>query len=119
MVSPAQQALLAYLHARSGGSGRRIGLDPKPVMHALRLSPAQFTEDSASLAAHGLVGVRDVRADANDVPSRKCSAIWVTGKGEDYLRRPPPGCQRRTPGAPEPDPTPGAAPAHAPSGPTP
>ena len=111
MVSPAQQAMLEYLRERSGGSGRRIGLDPKPVMHGLRISPAQFAADSASLAAHGLVGVRDVRPDARDVPSRKCSAIWVTGRGEDYLRG--------TLGAPEPDPTPRAAPAPAPSGPTP
>ena len=90
-LSPAQLALLRYLHEHSGGpaggSGGRIGLDPRPVMRRLRIGTAQFTEDSACLAAYGLVGVRDFRPNANDVPSATCSAIWITGKGEDYLTR--------------------------------
>ena len=90
-LSPAQLKLLQYLREHSGGSGGRIGLDPKPIMRGLRINTAQFAEGSASLAAHGFVGVRDFRPDANDVPSSKCSTIWVTGKGEDYLRRLHPG----------------------------
>jgi hypothetical protein len=86
VVSPSQLTLLRYLRERSGGSGRRIGLDPKPVMSGLRISTTRFAEDSASLAAHGLVGVRDARPRSEGVPSAGCSAIWVTGKGEDYLR---------------------------------
>lgn len=91
MVSPAQLEMLEYLHERSGGSGRRIGLDPKHIRRGLRISPTRFAEDSASLVAHGFAGVRALRPDANDVPSATCSAIWVTGKGEDYLRRSHPG----------------------------
>jgi hypothetical protein len=86
MVSPSQLALLTYLRERSGGSGARVGLDPGPVMRGLRIGATRFAEDSASLAAHGLVGVRDVRPGTDNVPSARCSAIWVTGKGEDYLR---------------------------------
>ena len=87
MVSPAQLTMLQYLHERSGESGDRIWLDPTHIRRGLRISPTRFAEDSASLAAHGFVGVRALRPDANDVPSATCSAIWVTGKGEDYLRR--------------------------------
>ena len=83
--------MLEYLHERSGDSGLRIGLDPKYIRRGLRISPAQFAQASASLVDHGFVGVRSLRPDANDVPSATCSAIWVTGKGEDYLRRSHPG----------------------------
>lgn len=90
-VSPAELTLLQYLHEHSGGSGRRIGLDPMHIRRGLRISPTRFAEDSASLGAHGFVGVRCLRPDADDVPSATCSAIWVTSKGEDYLRRSHPG----------------------------
>jgi hypothetical protein len=86
--------MLQYLHKRSGGSGLRIGLDPKHIRRGLRISPIRFSEDSASLVAHGFVGVRALRPDANDVPSATCSAIWVTGKGEGYLRRSQPDFRR-------------------------
>ena len=86
-LSPAQLALLRYLHEHSGGLGGRIGLDPQPVMRGLRIGTAQFADDSARLAAHGLIGVRDFRPDGKKVPSGTCSAIWITGKGEDYLKR--------------------------------
>ena len=76
---------------QGSGPGGRIGLDPQPVMRRLRIGTTQFAEDSAYLAAHGLVGVRDFRPDANGVPSATCSAIWITGKGEDYLKRSQPG----------------------------
>jgi hypothetical protein len=90
-ISPAELALLEYLHKHSGGLGERIGLDPKPITRSLRISMTQFAEDSASLAAQGLAGIRDFRPDANDVPSSRCSAIWLTKKGEDYLKSRIPG----------------------------
>jgi hypothetical protein len=85
-ISQTELSLLVYLHEHSGGAGERIGLDPKPIRRSLRLSMNQFIADAASLTARGFAGVRDLRPDANDVPSSKCSAIWLTGKGEDYLR---------------------------------
>jgi hypothetical protein len=92
-LSQTELTLLQYLREHSGASGERVWLDPKPIARRLRISVTQFAADSASLAALGLAGVRDFRADANDVPSAKRSAIWLTGKGEDYLRLAQ--CQRR------------------------
>lgn len=86
IISQTELALLEYLHVHSGGSGERIALDPKPITRCLKISMCRFAEDSASLAAQGLAGVRDFRADANDVPSSRRSAIWLTKKGEEYLR---------------------------------
>jgi hypothetical protein len=85
-ISQAELTLLEYLHKHSGGSGERIGLAPKPITRELRISMKQFAEESAALAAQGLAGVRNFRPDANDVPSLKCSSIWLTRKGADYLK---------------------------------
>ncbi len=90
-ISQGERSLLQYLNQHSGGSGERISLDPKAVTRGLRISANQFAEDAAALAAHGLAGVRDFRPNANDIPSSKCSAIWLTRKGEDYLRHPQSG----------------------------
>jgi len=94
-ISLAELMLLEYLHKHSGSSGERIGLAPKPITRDLRISREQFAEESASLAAHGLAGMRNFRPDANDVPSLKCSSIWLTKKGEVYLKdhRPEPAQQ--------------------------
>lgn len=98
-ISRAEWALLQYLHEHGGAPGGRIGLDPKPLMRELRIGTARFAADAASLAARGLVGVRNVRPGADGAPSAKCAAIWVTSKGEDHLvRRFPPGL--KTPGEP-------------------
>jgi hypothetical protein len=86
-ISHDEMTMLEYLYKHSSGSGVRIWLDPKPLTRDLRISNDQFAQRSASLVTLGYAGVRDFRADANDVPSLKCSAIWVTRKGEDYLRR--------------------------------
>jgi hypothetical protein len=86
-LSPAELALLEYLHERSGTSGGRIGLDPKPITRDLRISMTSLAETSASLAALGLAGVRNNRASAEGVASTICAAIWVTSKGQDYLKR--------------------------------
>jgi hypothetical protein len=86
-ISPEQFNLLKYLQQRSGASGGRTALDPKAVIRGLRISNTQFAETSAALAAEGLAGVRNLRPDSKDVPSSKCSAIWLTGKGEEYLKR--------------------------------
>jgi hypothetical protein len=86
-ISPAELALLEYLHARSGTSGGRIGLDPKPITRDLRISMTRLAETSASLAALGLAGVRHNRPSAEGVASTICAAIWVTSKGQDYLKR--------------------------------
>ena len=86
-ISPAELALLEYLHERSGMSGGRIGLDPKPITRVLRISMTRLAETSASLAALGLAGVRHNRASAEGVASTVCAAIWVTSKGQDYLKR--------------------------------
>ena len=85
-ISQAELALLEYLRRHSGELGERIGLAPKPITRSLRISMIQFAENSASLAALSLAGVRDFRADTNDTPSLRCSAIWLTKKGEDYLK---------------------------------
>jgi hypothetical protein len=85
-ISQSELALLKYLHEHSGQSGERIWLDPKPIIQSLHITMTQLAENSASLGAHGFAGVRDFRPDANNVPSSKCSAIWITRKGEDYLR---------------------------------
>jgi hypothetical protein len=79
--------LLQYLHDRSGIAGARFGLDPKFVKRGLRISVTQFARDSASLAARGLAAVRYARSCAGAVPPSTCSAIWVTSKGEDYLKQ--------------------------------
>ena len=79
--------LLRYLHEHAGVSGGRIGLNPRVVMRALRISMTRLNEDAASLTADGLAGVRFARRGADDRPSSTCSAIWVTGKGEAYLKQ--------------------------------
>jgi hypothetical protein len=87
-LNASERAMLEYLRKHSGGSGERISLDPKPIRRDLRLSAGQFDADATSLAAHGFAGVRGFRSESNpDVPTSGCSAIWVTRKGEDYLRR--------------------------------
>jgi hypothetical protein len=86
-ITQAELALLEYLRTHSGGPGERIALDPRPITRSLRISMEQFAAESASLVARGFAGVRDFRTNANDVPSSKCSSIWLTGKGEDYLKR--------------------------------
>ncbi len=78
--------MLQYLNQHAGGSGARTSLDPSFLTHQLGISAAQFAEDSKALAATGFVGVRDFRPNGNDVPSLRCSTIWITGKGEAYLR---------------------------------
>ena len=85
-ISPAELALLEYLHERSGPSGGRIGLDPKPITRDLRINMTKLAETSASLAALGLAGVRHNRANAESVASNICAAVWVTRKGQDYLK---------------------------------
>jgi hypothetical protein len=85
-ISRAELALLEYLHKHSGSLGERIALDPRPITRSLRISMSQFAENSASLAALGFAGVRDFRPSVNEVPSSKCSAVWLTKKGDDYLK---------------------------------
>jgi hypothetical protein len=95
-ISPSELTLLEHLHQRSGGSKERIWLDPKPISRSLRISMKQLAENSASLAAHGLAGVRDFRPNADDVPSLQCAAIWMTKMGEEYLKRSQPEtCQAK------------------------
>ena len=88
-IRPTELDLLRYLSDHSGASGGRVGLDPKPIVSGLRISRTQFAADSAALQALGFVGVRNHRPKADDVPSTECSAIWMTKKGEDYLRLQP------------------------------
>lgn len=79
--------LLQYLHEHAGVSGGRIGLDPKSIKRGLRISETRLAEDAAALAAHGLAGVRHTRPRDEGAHTPISSAIWVTSKGEDYLRR--------------------------------
>jgi hypothetical protein len=85
-ITDAEVALLDYLRKHSGAPGERIAMDPRPITRSLGISVEQFAAESASLVALGFAGVRDFRPNANDVPSLKCSSIWLTGKGEDYLK---------------------------------
>ena len=87
VISPAELRLLQHLHERSGVSGGRIGLDPKPITRELRINATQLAQDSAALVAHGFVGVRNTRSGDDCPPSTTCSAIWVTSKGQEYLKR--------------------------------
>ena len=79
--------LLNYLREHSGRSDQSTWLDPGPVARGLGISPTQLREESAPLAAAGFIGIRDFRPNANDVPSERCAAIWLTRKGKDYLWR--------------------------------
>ena len=92
MTSPLEEAelkLLAHLSEdaeHAGGNHQRLWLDPKPLIRRLGLSQEQFATDSGRLVAHGLAGVRKFASDAvSDTASPYC-AIWLTGKGEDYMR---------------------------------
>jgi len=86
VLNISELVMLNCLHRLTGGSGERISLDPKLIMRNLGVSVSRFTEDVAALAAHGFAGVRHFRPNAHDVPSSICSAIWLTGKGETYLK---------------------------------
>jgi hypothetical protein len=83
----AEVRLLKYLREHSGRSDQSIWLDPGPVARGLGISVIQLREESALLAARGFIGVRDFRPNANDVPSKRCAAIWLTRKGKEYLWR--------------------------------
>ena len=95
-ITESELTLLRYLHVHSGGSGERISLDPRPIVRSLRMSMEEFARSAASLAALGLAGVRNFRPDSNDVPSPRCSAIWLTRSGEDFLKRMPAAPPRPT-----------------------
>jgi|GraSoiStandDraft_4_1057263.scaffolds.fasta_scaffold1118545_1 hypothetical protein len=102
-LSPAECALLQYLHDHSAGWGERTSLDPKYVIRALRMGKPTFEAHVASLTAHGLAGARRFQADLErhgngDVVSGSPSAVWITGKGEEFLRRRL-SERRRAPGA--------------------
>src|SRR3954471_14919350 len=88
-IGDTELRLLASLHERSDGSGQRIGLDPRAVVKSLRLGAAQFASGSSALAGYDLAGVRRFRSDSRDhhVAVGPFAAIWLTGRGEDYLRR--------------------------------
>jgi hypothetical protein len=90
-ISQTELALLTYLYKHSGDSGERIWLDPKPIMHDLRISTEQFIKAWGTLAAHGLAGVRSSTPETTESRSMSCSAIWLTRKGKDYLKALPPG----------------------------
>lgn len=79
--------LLAHLHERSAGSGQRVSLDPKAIAGKLRLKLDEVAACAAALAAHGLAGLRGFRPVADESPPTGISAVWLTGKGEDYLRQ--------------------------------
>src|SRR5688572_28735722 len=87
IISLAELTLLQHLHEHGGVAGGRIGLDPKVIKRDLRISMTRLEEDSASLAAHGFAGVRHTRPGADNASPSTCSAIWVTSKGQAYLRR--------------------------------
>jgi hypothetical protein len=86
-VTAVEMRLLKYLREHSGRWDQSIWLDPGPVARGLGISANQLREESATLAARGLIGLRDFRPNANDVPSQRCAAIWLTRKGKEYLWR--------------------------------
>jgi hypothetical protein len=87
-ITERELTLLQYLNDRSGVMGGRIGLDPQRIRRDLRISLPRLAEDSAALTALGLAGMRYARARSDDVAlSTTCSAVWVTSKGQAYLRR--------------------------------
>ena len=84
-ITPAEFSLLSYLREHSAGPGERTSQDPKAIARGLRISIIQFAADAHALWAHGMVGTRGSAPDSGDLPSAKCSAIWLTRTGEEYL----------------------------------
>lgn len=84
-IEEADLKMLAYLSEHSGGHHERPWLDPKPVIRSLGLSQEQFATRSAHLVELGLAGVRLYAPDAVPAPSSRFCAIWLTGKGQDYI----------------------------------
>ena len=85
-LSRSECALLQYLHDHSGGWGERTALDPKHVIRALRMGRPGFEADVASLAALGFAGARRFRPEGEREGVTPPSAVWITGKGEEFLR---------------------------------
>jgi hypothetical protein len=85
-LSRSECALLQYLHDHSGGWGERTSLDPKYVIRALRLGRPGFEADMASLSALGFAGARRFRVEGEREAMMPPSAVWITGKGEEFLR---------------------------------
>ncbi len=90
-LSRSECALLQYLHDHSAGWGERTALDPKYVIRGLRIGKPGFEADVASLTALGFAGARRVQADLERTAPAVAmvaapSAVWITGKGEDFLR---------------------------------
>lgn len=87
-ITERELTLLQYLDDRAGVTGGRIGLDPQYIKRDLHIPLPCLIEDSAALTALGLAGMRYARARPDDIaPSTICSAIWVTSKGQAYLKR--------------------------------
>jgi hypothetical protein len=109
-LSRSQCALLQYLRDHSAGRGQRTSLDPKHVIRALRVGRPGFDADMASLAALGFAGARRYQADLDRAATAGSSnggaaavmappsAVWITGKGEEFLRLRQ-AERRRAPGA--------------------
>jgi hypothetical protein len=91
ILSRSECALLQYLHDHSAGWGERTSLDPKYVIRGLRLGRPGFEADVASLTALGFAGARRHQVDPDRAGPAAAvaaapSAVWITGKGEEFLR---------------------------------
>jgi hypothetical protein len=87
ILSPSENALLEYLRDHSAGKGQRISLDPKCVARDLRIGKPRFDADATALTALGFAGERRFRAEGERVTVTERSSIWITGAGENFLRR--------------------------------
>jgi hypothetical protein len=79
--------LLQYLFDRSTGRGERTPLDPKSVLRALRLEKVGFAGTLSALTALGFAGARRFRPRVDVDEATECSAVWITGAGERFLKR--------------------------------
>jgi hypothetical protein len=87
ILSPTESVLLQYLSQRSAGRGQRTALDPKSVLRGLRIGKERFEVDAAALSGLGFAGTRRCRPAGGSVRPTACSAVWVTGEGENFLKR--------------------------------
>lgn len=87
ILNASEGVLLQYMFDRSTGRGERTPLDPKSVLRALRISKDGFAGALAALTALGLAGTRRFRPRDDTNEATECSAIWITGSGERFLKR--------------------------------
>ena len=108
LISKDELRLLAYLHEHAKGFDERSAFKPKPVADALGITIDQLQRDSSFLAEHRFVVVRTLNMSTmNNGNNHVLDAIWITGHGENLVRKLENDLEQELSGAP--DQTPGKA----------